>query len=136
MYFLKDIWNIKNIWCVCAYVLSRVWHFVNPGTVSFQVLLSMGFFRQEYWNGLPFLSTGNLPDPGIKTTSPALADRFFTAKPLGKSKENHNYCFVQLLMCMWIQMCVTYVLNIYTYIHIYIIFHIYISYMWKIISGI
>ena len=26
----------------------------------------MGFSRQEYWSGLPFSSSGNLPDPGIK----------------------------------------------------------------------
>ena len=41
----------------------------------------MGFSRQEYWSGLSFLRPGDLPDPGIKLTSPAspaLADRFFT----------------------------------------------------------
>ena len=32
----------------------------------------MGFSRQEYWSGLPFLSLGDLPDPGIETGSPAL----------------------------------------------------------------
>ena len=26
----------------------------------------MGFSRQEYWSGLPFLSPGDLPDPGIE----------------------------------------------------------------------
>ena len=31
----------------------------------------MGFSRQEYWNGLPFPSLGNLPDQGIEPTSPA-----------------------------------------------------------------
>ena len=30
----------------------------------------MGFFRQEYWSGLPFPSPGDLPDPGIKPVSP------------------------------------------------------------------
>jgi len=39
----------------------------------------MGFPRQEYWSGLPFLSPGNLSDPGIELASPALAVRFFTA---------------------------------------------------------
>ena len=34
--------------------------------------LSKGFSRQEYWSGLPFPSSGNLPDPGIKPRSPAL----------------------------------------------------------------
>ena len=30
----------------------------------------MEFSRQEYWNGLPFPSLGDLPDPGIEPTSP------------------------------------------------------------------
>ena len=38
---------------------------------SYQVLLSMGFFRQEYWSGLPCPPLGDLPDPGIELTSPA-----------------------------------------------------------------
>jgi len=32
----------------------------------------VGFSRQEYWSGLPYSLPGNLPDPGIETTSPAL----------------------------------------------------------------
>ena len=60
---------------------SRVQLFVILWTVAHQVPLSMGFFRQEYWNGLLCLPPGDLPDPGIKPTSfmsPALAGRFFT----------------------------------------------------------
>jgi len=30
-----------------------------------------GISRQEYWSGLPFPSPGDLPNPGIKPTSPA-----------------------------------------------------------------
>ena len=30
----------------------------------------MGFFRQEYWSGLPFPSPADLPHPGIEPTSP------------------------------------------------------------------
>ena len=37
----------------------------------------MGFSRQEYWNGLPFPSPRDLPDPGIKPVSPELARGFF-----------------------------------------------------------
>ena len=43
-----------------------------------QFPLSMGFSRPEYWNGLPFPSLGDLPDPGIKPMvlrSPALNAR-------------------------------------------------------------
>ena len=44
----------------------------------------MGIPRQEYWSRLPLPSPGNLPDPGIKPASPALAGRFFITEPLGK----------------------------------------------------
>ena len=46
--------------------------FETPWTVAHQAPLSMEFFRQEYWSGLPFPSPGDLPDPGIETASPAL----------------------------------------------------------------
>ena len=45
-----------------AKLLSRVRLFVTPWTVAYQVPQSMGFSRQEYWNGLPFPSPGDLPD--------------------------------------------------------------------------
>ena len=44
---------------------------VTPWTVAHQASLSVGFPRQEYWSGLPFPPPGVLPDPGIKTVSPA-----------------------------------------------------------------
>ena len=48
----------------------------------------MGFPRQEYWSGVPFLSPGHLPDPGIETVSPAAPAAppggFFTTELLGK----------------------------------------------------
>ena len=55
----------------------------TPWTIACQAPLSMGFSRQEYWNGFPFPSPGDLPNPGIEAvslTSPALtlAGRFFT----------------------------------------------------------
>ena len=51
---------------------------------TFQAPLPMEFPRQEYWSGLPFPSPGDLPDPGIKPTSPALAGKFFTTEPPGQ----------------------------------------------------
>jgi hypothetical protein len=44
----------------------------------------MVFPRQGYWSGLPFPSTGDLPDPGIEFVLSALAGGLFTAKPQGK----------------------------------------------------
>ena len=46
--------------------------YVTPWTVAHQAPLSMGFPRQEYWSGLPFPSPGDLPDPGIEPSYPAL----------------------------------------------------------------
>ena len=37
-----------------------------------QAPLSMGFFRQEYWSGLPYPPPGDFPNPGTKPRSPAL----------------------------------------------------------------
>ena len=55
---------------VCALSLTCVQLFETLWTVACQAPLFMGFPRQEYWNGLPFPSPGDLPDPGIKPTSP------------------------------------------------------------------
>ena len=70
--------------CVCMYVcvcvlncFSCVWLFVTLWTVALQTPLFMGFFRQEYWSGLPFPPPKDLPDPGIELVSPALASGFF-----------------------------------------------------------
>ena len=46
-------------------------------TVAHQAPLSIGFSRQEYWTGLPFPSLGDLPNPGMKPASPAMAGEFF-----------------------------------------------------------
>ena len=56
-------------------------------TVAHQGPLSMGFPWHKYWNGLPFPSPGNLPDPRIEAGSPALASGFFTTEPPGRSRD-------------------------------------------------
>ena len=61
--------------------------FVTLWTVACRAPLSMGFSRHEHWSGLPFPSPGDLPDPGIEPTSPALAGRFFTTEPPGKTQD-------------------------------------------------
>ena len=46
-----------------------------------QIPLSVGFSRQEYWSGVPYPPSGDLPNPGIELmslASSALAGRFFT----------------------------------------------------------
>ena len=60
--------------CVCVCVLSHsgLSNSVTPWTVAPQAPLSMGFPRQDYWSGQPFLSPGDLPDPGNEPGFPAL----------------------------------------------------------------
>ena len=67
---------------LCVYALSRsvVSNSLQP--VAHQAPLSMGFSRQEYWNGLPCPLPGNLPNSGIELVSlvsPALAGGFFSS---------------------------------------------------------
>ena len=65
----------------CYITTMLICLFATPWTVVFQAPLSMGFFRQQYWSGLPFPSLGDLPNPGItptSLTSPAMASQFFT----------------------------------------------------------
>ena len=50
----------------------------------------MGFSRQEYWSGLPFPSPGDLPDPGIEPTSPALEADASASGPPGKPIKDHS----------------------------------------------
>ena len=56
----------------------------DPLDYSPKAPLFMGFSRQEYSSGLPFLSPGDLPNTGIKPVSPELAGGFFTTEPPGK----------------------------------------------------
>ena len=69
---LKNLTILKSTlaWHGGMCVLRCDWLFATPRTVAHQAPLSMGFSRQEYWSGLPFLPPGDIPDPGIKPTSP------------------------------------------------------------------
>ena len=71
--------------------LRRVQLFETPWAVggrmgphAHQAPLSMGFSKQEYWNGLPFPSPWDLPDPGIELRSPTLQADALTSEPPGK----------------------------------------------------
>ena len=77
---------------------SHVWLFVIPWTVARQVPLPMGFSRQEYWSGLLFPPSGDLPESGIEPeslTSPALTGRFFTTSATWKAHQQ----LISILMC-------------------------------------
>ena len=71
---------------------SQAQLFATPWTVAHP--LSMGFSRQEYWSGMPFPSPGDLPNPGIKPSSPALqADSLPSQLPM-KGRGDVYFSFV------------------------------------------
>ena len=72
-------WKWKSLSCVRSFSTT-------PWTVACQAPLTMGFSRQEYWNGLPFLSPGDLARPGIEHSSPALQVDSVPLSHLGNTK--------------------------------------------------
>ena len=77
----------SQLFCICSVVAN---FFATLWTAAHHVPLSMRLPRQEYLSGLPFPPPGDLPDPGIEPTSPALAGRFFTTEPPGKPCKRWN----------------------------------------------
>ena len=71
---------------VCCLVTKSCPTLVILWTTALQAPLSMGFPRQKYWSGLPFLSPADLPNPRIELASPALQADSFTTEPPGKAK--------------------------------------------------
>ena len=76
-------------------LLSPVRLFGTLWTVAYQAPPSMEFSRMEYWSGLPFPSSGDLPDPGIEPRSPALQ------QPLYCLSHQGSPVVVQGLRCSW-----------------------------------
>ena len=79
--------------CMCAKSLQSCPTLCDPMDIAHQVFLSMGFFRQEYWSGLPFPSQEDLPDPEIESVSlksPALAVGSLPLAPPGKPLQGNS----------------------------------------------
>ena len=85
----------------------------NPWTIARQAPPSMGFSRQEYWNGLPFPSPGDLSDPGIEPRSPALQADALTSEPQGSHTYIYTrthmyfsiYFIVHISICLYMHLC-------------------------------
>ena len=100
----KTIW-MKSDKLTIVYLLvpllSHIWPFATPWTVAHQVPL---------WSVFPFPSPEDFPDPRVESTSPSLADGFFTIEPPGKpmftyvhvwSHHFTNYNVISYLGCSW-----------------------------------
>ena len=98
--------NVSGIMCVyvCMHAacvilshFSLVWLFAASWSEARQTPLSMGFSRQEHWNGLPCPPPRDLPDSGVKPKSlvpPALANRFFTTSSTWEAYIIHTYLYM------------------------------------------
>ena len=83
--------------------LNRVRLFATPWTVAHQAPLSMEFSREAYWSGLPCPPPGDLPDPGIKPSCPALQANSLPSEPPGKPHK----CFAAAAAAKSLQSCPT-----------------------------
>ena len=83
--WVAEALQLSTMQC-CAKLLSRVQLFATPWTIACQAPLSMGFFRQECWSGLPCPPPGDLPNPGIEPRSPALQADSLLFEPPRKLK--------------------------------------------------
>ena len=70
---------------VCVCVNRSVMSYSDDNMdYSCQAPLSMEFSRQEYWSGLPFSSSGDLPHLGIEPRSPTLQAESLPSETAGK----------------------------------------------------
>ena len=71
---------------------SLAQHFFILWTVAYQAPPTLQLSRQEYWSGLPFLSSGGLPDPGIELRSSMLqADSLPSEPPVREQISKTDY---------------------------------------------
>ena len=91
-------WIINECLCVCMLsCFGFVQLFATLWTVAHRAPLSMGFSRQEYWNGLFCPPPGDLPDSGIEPAPPALTGGFFTISTTCKAQ-----CVVSWVQSFWL----------------------------------
>ena len=83
LFWLLILFSSSESMCL----LSRIRLFVTLWAIACQTPVSMGFFRQGCWDGLPFTVPGNLPWPSIESMSPALQVDSSPAEPSGEGVE-------------------------------------------------
>ena len=101
-------------------LLSPVQLFVTPWTGARQALLSMEFFKQEYWRGWPFPSPEDLPDPGLNPAFPHSRQILYglshQGSPIEKmwkqSKETIGWLQLKATsaVCDWLALCSNFII--------------------------
>ena len=106
--------NSICVWvCVCVFSRSVV-TLRDPVDWAHQDPLSIGFSKWEYWSGLPFPPSGDLPNTGtepMSPMSPAFTDKLFISEPAGWPRNSmcsaQQLCCVQLFLIPWTVACQT-----------------------------
>ena len=88
----------------------------------------MGFSRQEYWSGLPYPPSRELPDPGIEFVS--LESPALQADSLPTGHLGSPCVYICIYVCMYV-----YIYNVYTHTCVYICIHTCIYTYVKILEG-
>ena len=83
MYFIKKVLATQSYLTICNPMDCS-----PPGSSVHEIL------QQEYWSGLPCPSPGELPNPGIKSGSPALQADSLPSEPPRKPYK-YNYVHIQ-----------------------------------------
>ena len=88
IYYYSIICNsltvLKSSICLPFFSLSQKYFQITMFSHVWLSATSMGFPRQEYWNGLPFPLLGNLPNSGIEARSPTLQVNSLLSESQGK----------------------------------------------------
>ena len=79
--------------CMCVLVTWSCLTLSDPVDYSSPGSSVHGILYQEYWSGLPFPSSGDLPDPGIEAGSPTLPADSLPSEPSGK----HIYIYIYII---------------------------------------
>ena len=98
--------NLSIGLCECSVIQLFLTLSETDWTVARQAPLSMRLPRQQYWNGLPFPSPGDLPHPEIELvspTSPILAGGFFTAAPPERNRTALVVQWLRLHFQQWVE---------------------------------
>ena len=87
-FFLLFIDIQKIIFDMVVQSFNHVWLFTAPWTIVRQAPLPIEFPKQEYWNGLPLLPPGDLPNPGVELASPVAPVFQADSVPLNEMRRN------------------------------------------------
>ena len=106
----REIWRVLEWMCV-SMSLSCIRLFATPWTAARQASLSMEFSRQEYWNGVPFSTSGIFPTHGLNPHLLHLmhwqADSLPLHHPGSPLSPLHKPVLNCAVLCLVAQLCLT-----------------------------